>query len=116
MRRALISALAIVLATTAATRDAFAEKKIQKVLKADIAGCDKAPPNIRSDFLAHVKRSCEGKTQCSVGPTQLYASADLSTWQCKKGFSVRISCGGSDIQEYPTDVMTQKIDVFCDAP
>ena len=100
-----------------ATADSVAAKKIKQVLDAKMA-CTKAPTDqtVGPKFLAHVKRACEGKSDCSVGPGEVFAAADLERWGCSKGFSVLINCGGNDKQQYPTDDVKQKIDVFCDAP
>jgi hypothetical protein len=116
MRKFLGLAVTIVCATIF-TADSVSAKKMKQVLEAKMA-CAKAPSDqtIGPKFLSHVKRMCEGKTECSVGPGELFAAEDMERWGCNKGFSVLISCGGSDKQRYPSDNVKQKIDVFCDAP
>ena len=116
MRRFLGLVVTIVCATVS-TADSASAKKIKQVLEAKMA-CAKAPSDLTvgSKFLSHVKRTCEGKAECSVGPDELFAAADMEGWGCNKGFSVLISCGGSDKQRYPSDSVKQKVDVFCDEP
>ena len=116
MRKFLRFAATIVCATIS-TADSVSAKKMKQVLEAKMA-CTKAPSDltIGPKFLSHVKRMCEGKTECSVGPGELFAAEDMERWGCNKGFSVLISCGGSDKQQYPSETVKQKIDVFCDAP
>jgi hypothetical protein len=103
--------------TTMATADSASAKKIKQVLEAKMA-CTKAPSdlNVGPKFLSHVKRACEGKAECSVGPGEVFAAADMEGWGCNKGYFVLISCGGRDKQQYPSETVKQKIDVFCDAP
>src|SRR5262245_32726861 len=74
--------VAIVCATVS-TADSASAKKIKQVLEAKMA-CAKAPSDltIGPKFLSHVKRTCEGKTECSVGPGELFAAADMEGWGC----------------------------------
>ena len=116
MRRSL-GLVVTIACTTIATADSASAKKIKQVLEAKMA-CTKAPSDtdVGPKFLSHVKRACEGKTECSVGPGEVFAAGDMESWGCNEGFFVLISCGGSDKQQYPSDNVKQKIDVFCDAP
>ena len=54
---------------------------MKQVLEAKMA-CAKAPSDltIGPKFLSHVKRMCEGKTECSVGPGELFAAEDMERW------------------------------------
>ncbi|QHO73072.1 hypothetical protein ACH79_10900 [Bradyrhizobium sp. CCBAU 051011] len=115
--RKLLGLVVMIVSAAISTADSASAKKMKQVLEARMA-CAKAPPNltIGPKFLSHVKRMCEGKTECSVGPGELFAAGDMERWGCNKGFFVLISCGGSDKQQYPSDNVKQKIDVFCDAP
>jgi hypothetical protein len=117
MMRKSLGLVVTIACTTIATADSASAKKIRQVLEAKMA-CTKAPSDkdVGPKFLSHVKRACEGKTECSVGPGELFAAGDMERWGCNKGFFVLISCGGSDKQQYRSDTVKQKIDVFCNAP
>jgi hypothetical protein len=115
--RKFLGLVVMIVCATISTADSASAKKMKQVLEAKMA-CAKASPDltIGPRFLSHVKRMCEGKTECSVGPGELFAAGDMERWECNKGFFVLISCGGSDKQQYTSDNVKQKIDVFCDAP
>jgi hypothetical protein len=117
MMRKFLGLVVAIACTTMATADSASAKKIKQVLEAKMA-CTKAPSdlNVGPKFLSHVKRACEGKAECSVGPGEVFTAADMDGWGCNKGYFVLISCGGSDKQQYPSETVKQKIDVFCDAP
>jgi hypothetical protein len=117
MMRKFLGLVVTIACATLATADSASAKKIKQVLEAKMA-CTKVPSdlNIGPKFLSHVKRACEGKTECSVGPSELFAAGDMEGWGCNKGFFVLISCGGSDKQQHPSDTVKEKIGVFCDEP
>jgi hypothetical protein len=72
--------------TTMATADSASAKKIKQVLEAKMA-CTKAPSdlNVGPEFLSHVKRACEGKAECSVGPGEVFAAADMEWLGVQQG-------------------------------
>ena len=103
MMRKFLGLVVTIVCATLATADLASAKNIRQVLEAKMA-CSKALSdlNIGPKFLSHVKRACEGKAECSVGPGEVFAAADMESWGCNKGFFVLISCGGSDKQQYPS--------------